>query len=87
VADSTAPEREPLRPTPNEEILGLVDARGGRVEQAEIVDAVEWSPATVSRRLGELEDDGRVVRFPVGRRKLVCLPGSEPSAARSPFEA
>ena len=85
----TAPtdgDSHPLRSTPAEEILQIVESRDGRIEQGDVVDALPWSPATVSRRLGELEADGRVVRYPIGRRKIVCLPGCEPAAARSPFE-
>lgn len=83
---STDGDSHPLQRTPNEEILALLEANDGRIEQGDVVDSLPWSPATVSRRLGELEAEGRVVRYPVGRRKIVCLPDCKPAAARSPFE-
>lgn len=91
--DAGRPESEPtddLPPfalTPTEEVVHLLRDRGGRASQGEIVEALELSPATVSRRLGEMEAAGRIVRYPVGRRKIVCLPDSRPAAVRSPYEA
>ena len=84
---STDGDADSLGLSPEEEILRLVRASDGRIEQGDVVEALSWSPATVSRRLGQLEAEGEVVRFPVGRRKVVCLPDCTPAAVRSPFEA
>lgn len=56
-------------------LVELVEANGGRVKQSELVRLTGWSKATVSRYLSGLEDDGTVDRVPVGRCKVVLLPG------------
>lgn len=78
---------QPFVLTPGEEVLQLLRRNSGRLNQGELVEALDWSPATVSRRLGEMEADGQLVRYQIGRRKIVCLPDCQPAAARSPFEA
>lgn len=60
--------------TRKETLLELVEAHEGRVVQADLVDLTGWSKATVSRHLGELENDGAVDRIPLGRCKVVLLP-------------
>lgn len=55
-------------------LVELVEARGGRVKQSELVEITDWSKATVSRHLTRLEDDGAIDRIPVGRCKVVLLP-------------
>ena len=87
VPGSDDADLHPLAMTPSEEVLALLGGNGGRIGQGDVVDAFDWSPATVSRRLGEMEAAGDVVRYQVGRRKVVCLPDACPDAARSPFEA
>ena len=67
-----------------ERVLRAVTEGGGRIEQATIVEGLDLSPATVSRTLTNLEADGRVVRYRVGRGKLVCLPECVPEAAKPP---
>lgn len=72
-----------VRP-PTKRILQLLDEHDGRIEQADVVSALDLSPATVSRKLAALESEGRVVRYRVGRGKVVCRPDCVPEAARSP---
>lgn len=60
--------------TRSEALLELVAVNGGRVKQAELVRRTDWSKSTVSRYLGELEEEGAVDRVPVGRYKVVLLP-------------
>lgn len=67
-----APEEEMA--TTEDRILDLVDRNGGRIEQSDIVSHLQYSAATVSRRLGDMEEEGDVVRYKVGRKKVVCLP-------------
>lgn len=64
--------------SPTERILGTVEGHDGRIEQAAVVSELDLSPATVSRKLTDLESDGRVVRYRVGRGKIVCLPDRVP---------
>lgn len=61
--------------TRKETLLELVEAHEGRVVQANLVDITGWSKATVSRHLSELENDGAIDRIPMGRCKVVLLPG------------
>ncbi len=76
VGDGTARERtDRAFPTREERITQIVEQNGGRIEQAEIVATLDSSAATVSRTLCGMEDRGAVVRYKVGRKKIVCLPG------------
>lgn len=72
--------------SPEERLVGLLEANDGRMKQSEIVGAVEWSESTVSRKLGALESDGAITRYRIGRGKLVFLPGAEPDCLGSPFD-
>ena len=82
VADSEPPHEEFL--TDREHVQQLIRENGGRMKQSEIVDAVDWSKAKVSRLLAELEEDERITKLRLGRENLVCLPGHEPTASQSP---
>ena len=68
-----------------ETLLELVTSRGGRVQQAELIDLTGWSKSMVSRKLGELETDDEIVRKRFGRHKVVFLPDdshvTDPSVA------
>ncbi len=70
--------------TDREQVRTLVKENGGRMKQSQIVDSVDWSKAKVSRLLAELEDDGQITKLRLGRENLVCLPGHEPRASKSP---
>lgn len=64
-------------------IRQLVGRNGGRMRQSEIVDAVDWSKAKVSRLLADLEEDDEITKLRLGRENLICLPGQEPAASKS----
>ena len=66
-----------------ERVHHLVDENGGRMKQSEIVDAVDWSKAKVSRLLADLEEDGEITKLRLGRENLICLEGREPTASKS----
>ena len=78
-------ESEQLVP-PRERLLGLLERNDGRMRQSDIVEAVEWSESTVSRKLGALESSGEVTRYRIGRGKIVVLPGAEPECMGSALE-
>jgi hypothetical protein len=63
---------------PHEFLAWLVRDAGGQMWQAEMVETTGWSKSTVSRYLEALESSGIVERVPVGRRKLVGIPGEMP---------
>lgn len=69
--------------TDREKIRQLVEANGGRMKQAEIVDSVEWSKAKVSRLLTDLESDDEITKLRLGRENLICLAGYEPPVSQS----
>lgn len=60
--------------TSREGVLAVLERRGGRARQRDIVDATEWSKSTVSRALCQLEASGEVARHKMGREKIVTLP-------------
>ncbi|ADD06554.1 HTH domain protein [Natrialba magadii ATCC 43099] len=70
--------------TDQEKVQRLISENGGRMKQSRIVDSVDWSKAKVSRLLAELEEDGQITKLRLGRENLVCLPGHEPTASKSP---
>lgn len=59
----------------------VLDKNGGRMYQSDVVGGTDWSKATVSRVLCELERTGEVARFRVGRQKVVCYPEYLPERA------
>ncbi|WP_254820924.1 helix-turn-helix transcriptional regulator [Haloglomus halophilum] len=63
--------------SPEQYISRLVEVNGGYMKQSDIVDQVDWSKATVSRRLSSMEEDGDIERTRMGRGKIVTLPGVE----------
>lgn len=71
--------------TPEERIVEVVSANGGRMKQAEIVATLDWSESTVSRKLSGLEANDAITRYQIGREKLVYLPGAEPESLESPL--
>lgn len=62
----------------------MLENRGGRMKQVTIVSETEWSAATVSRVLSEMEADGRVHKIAVGRENVITLAGSEPEWYQPP---
>lgn len=72
--------------TPRERVMTLLAHNGGRMKQGDLVSAVDWSESTVSRKLCELEDTEAIVRYRIGREKIVFLPGEEPASFRSPLD-
>lgn len=70
--------------TDRERVRQLLRENGGRMKQSSIVDSVDWSKAKVSRLLADLEEDEQITKLRLGRENLVCLPGHEPTASKSP---
>lgn len=74
---------EDLRRRDAECIHRILEKKGGRVYQTDVVKATDWSKAKVSRLLGEMEQRGEVDRFKVGRKKVVCYPQHLPECAKT----
>lgn len=69
-----------------ERIIALLEERGGRMKQVEIVRNTDWSKSKVSMLLSEMESEGTISKLRVGRENIVSMAGHEPDAAGSPFD-
>jgi hypothetical protein len=67
-------------------VMGLLDDRGGRMKQVEIVEETGWSKSKVSMLLSDMEEAGEISKLRVGRENIISKKGMEPDAAGSPFE-
>lgn len=56
----------------------MLESRGGRMKQATFVSETQWSAATVSLVLSEMETEGHIRKISVGRENVITLAGSEP---------
>ena len=68
----------------DERVIRLLDSADGYLWQGDVMASFDWSPAKTSRVLSSLEDDGRITRHEIGRRKAICLPHREPAVHREP---
>ena len=75
-------QHEPHSPNPPA-IPQLIEENGGELWQSEIIERTGWSASKTSRTLSQLEDDNRILRYEIGREKLVCLPGADPEEIES----
>jgi hypothetical protein len=76
---------EPLR-TDEDRVVALLEANGGRMRQARIVEETGWSKSKVSTLLSGMEETDTLGRLRLGRENVVSLAGHEPDAAGSPFD-
>lgn len=67
-------------------VMGLLDERGGRMKQVDIVDETGWSKSKVSMLLSDMEEDELISKLRVGRENIISKKGMEPEAAGSPFD-
>lgn len=77
-AASTPPADDRSR-SPEHQLLELLLADGGVVEQSSLVDRLDCAKSTVSRRLSRLQEDDLVRRVSAGRKKVVFLRGVAPA--------
>jgi uncharacterized membrane protein len=52
----------------------LLEQKGGRMKQADIVEETGWSNAKVSQLLSAMEEDGRIDKLRIGRENLISFP-------------
>jgi len=64
----------------------MLEERGGRMRQVQIVEETEWSKSKVSMLLSDMADEGEISKLRVGRENIISLDGEEPEAAGSPFD-
>lgn len=67
----------------DERVIRFLDESDGYTWQGEIVSGLEWSAVKTSRTLSEMEEKGRITRYRIGRRKVVCLPHRVPEQLHS----
>lgn len=58
----------------------LEDADHGMCWQNDLPQTLDWSPAKTSRVLSEMEQEEKIVRYRVGRRKVVRHPDAASDA-------
>lgn len=63
------------------QIIELLEANGGLMKQSAIVAETEWSDATVSRTVSELEAEGKIRKIRTGRENVITLPRAQPDWA------
>lgn len=59
--------------TDTERIRQLLEANGGRVSQADLDEALEWSSSKTSRVLSEMAEAGTVEKLRIGRENVIQL--------------
>lgn len=60
-----------------ERVLRLLDQRGGRMKQQEVVQALDWTEAKTSQVVSDLRDEGKIESFRLGRENVLSLPGED----------
>jgi hypothetical protein len=74
-AESTAPAGPPPELLSNEErVLRLLEQRGGRVKQQEVVSTLDWTEAKTSQVVSGLREDEEIEVFRIGRENVLSLP-------------
>lgn len=74
IADD-APSGPPTELLSNEErVLRLVEERGGRIKQQEVVSELEWTEAKTSQVVSGLREDEEIEVFRIGRENVLALP-------------
>jgi uncharacterized membrane protein len=69
------PAGPPLELLSNEErVLRLLEERGGRVKQQEVVSTLEWTEAKTSQVVSGLREDNKIEVFRIGRENVLSLP-------------
>lgn len=66
--------------SPEATIHAILDEHGGRIFQQDIVANTEYSAATVSRLLSEMEADDQITRYWKNQRKVVAYPDLGPNS-------
>lgn len=67
-------------------VLQMLEERGGRMKQVNIVEETGWSKSKVSMLLSDMEEEDKISKLRIGRENVISLPGEEPDAAGSPFD-
>lgn len=64
--------------TPRETLRHRLDqVEGDRIKQQTLVDELDWSESTISRHLSDLEAEGTIERYQIGRENIVFIEDSD----------
>lgn len=63
--------------TDEERVLDLLESHDGRLQQAAIGDAFDWSTSKTSRILSRMVERGTIEKLQIGRENLIQLPDDE----------
>ncbi|SEN68895.1 hypothetical protein SAMN05216388_1004191 [Halorientalis persicus] len=61
--------------TDEERVLGLLEAKGGRMKQQDLIAAVDWSRTKASDVVNEMHEAERIEVYRLGRENVLALPG------------
>ncbi|WP_243645211.1 helix-turn-helix transcriptional regulator [Natrarchaeobius chitinivorans] len=57
-----------------ERVLRLLETKGGRIKQQDVVSELEWTDAKTSKVVSGLREDGKLESFRLGRENVLTLP-------------
>lgn len=60
-----------------ERVLQLLEARGGRMKQQQVVEELDWTEAKTSQVVSDLREDDKIKTFRIGRENVLTLPGED----------
>jgi hypothetical protein len=60
-----------------ERVLQLLEERGGRVKQQEVVAELDWTEAKTSQVVTQLRNEDRIDVFRIGRENVLALPDED----------
>lgn len=74
----TADRPDPDLLSNEEQVLRLVEDRGGRMKQQEVVEELGWTDAKTSKVVSGLREEGKLESFRLGRENVLSLPEETP---------
>lgn len=64
--------------TDEERLLAAIHMANGRIWQSMLCEELDWEKSKVSRQLTQLQAEGKISKYRVGRQNAICLPEHEP---------
>jgi hypothetical protein len=58
-----------------ERVLDLLESRGGRMKQQEVVSELGWSETKTSQVVNDMQEEGTIEVYRIGRENVLSLPG------------
>ena len=76
-AGESAGSEPPEELLSNEErVLALLEEKGGRVKQQDVVQTLDWSETKTSEVVSDLRESNRIEVYRLGRNNVLALPGT-----------